>query len=364
MQEEEIAIEKFVHGGNVYALSPSGAWLDFSANINPMGLASEVRKAIADNIDGIVNYPDPEARELKAALGEHYGVPLESLVLGNGAAELFYLFLQTVRPASVLLPVPSFSEYERASLAAGAKVEYFPLDIASGLSLDMMALAESAAEKGVEAVIIGNPNNPTGQLIAAEEIEVFLQVVGKLSDPPWLLVDESFLDFRRDGGKYRARALLQEYGRLFIVQSLTKFYAIPGLRLGFGLGDRDLIQRLELGKDVWNVNLLAQKAGAAALGQRDYARQTVELVAEERKFLWEELAKIRGIRSYHPTVNFILLRLEQMTSREFTAAMREQGILVRDCSNYPGLDEYHVRVAVRRRRENEKLLAAIAKVCS
>ena len=357
-------MEKFVHGGNVYAEPPEGGWLDFSANINPLGLAPEARAAIAANIDGVVHYPDPEARELKEALAGHYQVPQERLVLGNGAAELFYLFLQALRPRSVLIPVPSFSEYERAALAAGAVVEYFPLETASGLRLDMKALAERAVELGTEAVIVGNPNNPTGQLLETEEVECFLETVGKEENPPWLLVDESFLDFRRDEERYRAKELLDSYERLFIVQSLTKFYALPGLRLGFGLGRAELVQRLELGKDVWNVNLLAQKAGVAALGLEDYARRTVELVSEEKDFLFEALSGIAGISPYPPTVNFILLRLESMTSEEFAAALKQEGILVRDCSNYPGLDEHHARVAVRSRRDNEKLIEAIAKVCS
>ena len=359
-----MAIKKFVHGGNVYDNPPEGGWLDFSANINPLGLAPEVRAAIAANIDGVVHYPDPEAREFKEALSGHYKVPQERLVLGNGAAELFYLFLQTLRPKTVLIPVPSFSEYERASLAVGAVVEYFRLDMAAGLKLDMKALADKALELGTEAVIIGNPNNPTGQLLKTEEIEAFLEAVGKTANPPWLLVDESFLDFRSDEVNYRAKDLLEHYERLFIVQSLTKFYALPGLRLGFGLGYTEFINRLELGKDVWNVNLLAQKAGVAALAQAGYASQTVSFVAEESDFLLRELTKLKGVQPYPPTVNFILLRLTSMSSEKFVAAMRQMGILVRDCSNYPGLDERHVRVAVRSRSDNEKMLKAMAKVCS
>lgn len=364
MQEEEIGIEKFVHGGNVYAPSPSGVWLDFSANINPLGLAPAVRAAIAENIDGVVNYPDPEARELKTALSEHYQVPKGRLVLGNGAAELFYLFLNTVRPKSVLLPVPSFSEYERSALAAGAEVEYFPLSAASGLRLNMEILSQAAMRSGAEVVIAGNPNNPTGQLLETSDIEGFLRGTAAMAKPPWLLVDESFLDFRRDGELYRARGLLETYGRLFIVQSLTKFYALPGLRLGFGIGSQELVRRLELGKDVWNVNYLAQKAGTMALMQREYACDTVKLVEEEGRFLFERFSAIRGIAPYPPTVNFLLLRLEGRRSMDFTAAMRQHGVLVRDCSNYSGFDEYHVRVAVKSRQDNEKLLAAATEVCS
>ena len=357
-------MEKFAHGGNIYDRPPTGDWLDFSANINPLGLAPEVRQAVAENIDGVVNYPDPEARELKRAISCRYEAHRENIVLGNGAAELFYLFFQMVRPASVLIPVPSFSEYERSAMASGAAVRYFHLPADAGLRLDMKALAEAVAAEGADAVVIGNPNNPTGQLLETAEIALFLRETAGLANPPWLMVDESFLDFRSDEERYRARELLKTYDRLFIVQSLTKFYALPGLRLGFGLGGTELIQKLEMGKDVWNVNFLAQKAGVEALKQQDYGEKSVCLVAEEREFLYKGFGKITGIIPYVPTVNFILLRLENRSSAEFAAAMRQKGILVRDCSNYPGLDRFHVRVAVKGRRENERLLAAALEVCN
>lgn len=357
-------MEKFVHGGNIYEQPPEEGWLDFSANINPLGLAPAVREVIVKNIDGVVHYPDPYARELKAALSHHYQIPEGNLVLGNGAAELFYLFLHIVRPKRVLIPVPSFSEYERAALAAGSEVEYFFLNQEDGFALDMEILAKRARSLRAESVIVGNPNNPTGRMLTTEEIESFLQVTNEGEDPPWLMVDESFLDFRKDAERYRARRLLEKYDRLFIIQSLTKFYALPGLRLGFGLGPMELIERLDLGKDMWNVNLLSQKAGTVALSQAKYARQTVELVAVEREFLFQGLSKIRDMKPYRPTVNFILLRIEAMTSEEFAASMKQEGILVRNCDNYSGLDDHYVRVAVRKRKDNQRLLDRITKVCS
>lgn len=351
-------MKPFTHGGNIYEEKPpGGSWLDFSANINPLGLAPAVRKAIEDNIANVVHYPDPEARELKAALSRHYGVAGDRLLPGNGAAELFYLFLQTVRPRRVLLPVPAFSEYERAALAAGAEVSYHCLRAEQGFLLDVRALARQSRAEECDAIILGNPNNPTGGLVTREEILELLQLTAD-AHAPWLVADESFLDFRADAAAYTVRDLAAAEPRLLVVQSLTKFYALPGLRLGFGVGRPELVRRLEGGKDVWNVNLLAQKAGVAALAEREYAARTQALVAAEGQWLAAELRKIPGWQVYAPTVNFIFARLPGESSAA-AGCLREQGILVRDCSNYPGLDAHYLRFAVRTRAENRQLTAAL-----
>ena len=229
--------KRFVHGGNVYepsaAGSDGGKWLDFSANINPLGLSASVKDAIAAHVGGLVHYPDPEARELRAALAGAYETPEDTFVLGNGAAELFYLFFEVERPKRVLLPVPSFSEYERAALASGADVEYFLLREKSGFAIDCDALLDDVRETKTEAVVLGNPNNPTGTLLSREELVRLSERLIALGCS--LVVDESFLDFRRDEAAHTIR---REAGRLphcLLVRSLTKFYAMPGLRLGFGV---------------------------------------------------------------------------------------------------------------------------------
>jgi len=353
-------MEPFAHGGNIYEeKAPQGAWLDFSANINPLGLAPAVRQALADNLDGVVHYPDPEARELKAALAGHYQVPQGSLVLGNGAAELFYLFLQAVRPRRVLVPVPAFSEYERAALAARAEVRYHYLQAEGDFRLDVRALAKQSQEEDCDAIILGNPNNPTGCLLQRPDIKELLLASGR--QQPWLVVDESFLDFRADGDACTVRGLALGEPRLFVVQSLTKFYALPGLRLGFGVALPELVQKLERGKDVWNVNLLAQKAGVAALAETEYARRTQRLVAAEGHWLAEALKLMPGWQVYGPTVNFIFVRIPGDSS-EVCSQLRERGLLVRDCSNYPGLDNHYLRFAVRTHGENLRLLDILGEI--
>ena len=354
-------MERFVHGGNVYAERPSdGEWLDFSANINPLGIADGVRREIIANVDGLVHYPDPDGREIKQAIAEYYQVPEKNLLLGNGAAELFYLYFNTLRHRNVLIPVPSFSEYERAAVAAGAEPVFHYLAASAGFLPDWEALLPKLAF--MDCLIIGNPNNPTGCLVSRDEIEHCLRAAAKLG--VMVLIDESFMDFRSDGDRYTVRGLLEQFDNLVIFHSLTKFYALPGLRLGFALANAALVKRLEQGKDQWNMNLLAQKAGRAALLEADYQEKTCCLIQTEGDYLTGELATIGGLRVFKPSVNFILFNTRQrgVTAGELTARAKKQGILLRDCSNYPGLDDYYVRIAVRNHEENCLLVNCLKKL--
>ena len=264
-------MNRYEHGGQVYdAAGNAGDWLDFSANINPLGLSEKILRALTDNLRGVTNYPDPQATELKRAICRRYGVRETNLVLLNGAAEFFYLYLNATRPAKVLLLVPSFAEYERAARAASCDVKFFVTQATDNFAVNIDALCDAA--KNFDCVIIGRPNNPTGNLIDAEKILRLAQVTK-------VLVDESFIDFT-DAESVRKFAS----EKISVVQSLTKIFAIPGLRLGFAVVDKKLATRLNLAKDVWNVNFLAQKAGAAALSDEDFLRRTRAWLSTEKIF--------------------------------------------------------------------------------
>ncbi len=352
---------RFSHGGNIYDAKPAqGEWLDFSANINPLGLSPLVRQAIEDGIPHLVHYPDPSARALKQAISDHYDIPLDRIVLGNGGAELFYVLFHAARPKRVLLPIPSFSEYERAAISAKAEVAYFSLREEDGFRFDETALCTQM--RTGDCLIMGSPNNPTGRRVERKALEAILQEARRKD--VLMIIDESFMDFCPDAVEFTARSLVSQYDNLIIVQSLTKFFAIPGLRLGFAIASTDIVEWMDAAKDPWNTNILAQAAGVAALADVKYQRRTLAWLDTEREFLFQALGALDGVKVYPPTVNFILLRLSSSlgNASNFCARMREEGILLRDCSNYPGLDDTFVRVAVRKREENEKLLEALRKI--
>ena len=348
----------FEHGGNVYeAIDPAAGfnqWLDFSANINPLGLSAAVKKSIEDNSYRLVHYRDPKGSELKRAISQYYGVPEEEIVLGNGASELFYVYMHAIGAKNVKIPVPSFSEYERSANALEGNISYFYLNSEDGFTLDVSELAKSL--NGIDTVMIGNPNNPTGNLLKRETVEALVKSAEKTGTN--VVVDESFLDFREDRELYTVMDLVSQHDNLIVMNSLTKFYALPGLRLGFAVMKSSLREKMEKNKDPWNVNLLAQKAGTTALKDAEYQSRTREAVGWEAPKMAKALKSIEGLKVCEPAVNFVMFNIKGrgITANELTARMKAKGILIRDCSNYPGLDEYYVRVAVRSAEENKILL--------
>ncbi|MDR2006831.1 MAG: threonine-phosphate decarboxylase CobD [Acidaminococcales bacterium] len=351
---------KFEHGGNVYQaarLTGKTPELDFSANINPLGLSAKVRRAIEDNIAKVVHYPDPAAFELREAISSHYGVWPDTLVLGNGAAELIYLLCHVLRPAKVFLPVPSFGEYERAALAAGAHVEYFYLDAGDCFKIDLKKLA-CALPLGA-LLFMGNPDNPAGNLLPQNGMGDFLAAVREKGC--FLAIDESFIDFLPNPEEYTLRRFCAEYDNMAVIHSMTKFFAIPGLRLGFGVFPPMLALRLKGAADSWNVNSLAQAAGKAALSDKAYITESRTLVARLRRELAAALSAFPAVKVFLSPANFLLLDIRNtgLTAKQLCEKLAGRGILIRDCGNYPGLDGGYVRVAVRGQAENEKLLQTL-----
>ncbi|MDR3349068.1 MAG: threonine-phosphate decarboxylase CobD [Acidaminococcales bacterium] len=351
---------KFEHGGNIYQaarLTGKTPELDFSANINPLGLSDKVRRAIADNIAQVVHYPDPAAFELREAISLHYGVRPDALALGNGAAELIYLLCHVLRPARVFLPVPSFSEYERAALAVGARVEYFYLEAGDCFKINLEKLA-CALPPGALA-FIGNPDNPAGNLLAQSGLRDFLALAR--AKGCFIAIDESFIDFLPQPDESTLRHFCAEYDNMAVIHSLTKFFAIPGLRLGFGVFSSALALRLQGAADRWNVNSLAQAAGKAALSDKAYITESRALVARLRENLTAALSAFPAIKVFPSSANFLLLDIRNtgLTAKRLSERLAGRGVLVRDCGNYPGLDGGYVRIAVRGQEENEKLITIL-----
>ncbi len=345
-------MQKYQHGGQIYdAQGAAGDWLDFSANVNPLGLSEKIRRALSENLGGVVNYPDPAATELKNLISLRYKIQPENLVLLNGAAEFFYLYLNVTRPQKILIPAPAFSEYERAARSINAEVEFFLTNAEENFHVDAEKIIAQIKSQETDCIFIGRPNNPTGNLISIEDIK-------KIAAHTKIVVDESFIDFLPEKS---ARESVSE--KISVVQSLTKIFAIPGLRLGFAVVEKNLAERLNLAKDVWNVNFLAQKAGVAALDDEFFMEETRAWLEEEKKYFVGRLEKIRGVKFFAPTVNFVLLQLNsQETAAYVLKELRGKKILLRSCANFVGLDARFLRTAIRSRDENKFLLDALQEI--
>lgn len=348
--------EQFIHGGNIYAKRTAGTWLDFSANINPLGLSPATAETLRAHIGDVIHYPDPKGTALKEALCRHYQVDTDQLLLGNGAAELLYVYFHTYRHQRLLLPVPSFSEYERAGRAGDAQISYLYLSEKDDFAVPWQVLEGRLA--AADVVVLGNPNNPTGVLSTTDELLPLVAAAQKMGTT--VIVDESFLDFL-DDKPYSLIPYVAQYDNLIVLRSLTKCFALPGLRLGFAVMAPQRAALLEAHKDCWNVNVLAQAAGVTALGDGFFLEKTRAFVTAEKEWLFSQLQSLPDLYVFSPAVNFILLRLGKTwgDAAAVCAGLKEQGILLRNCQYYPGLTAQYIRAAVWTRAENQSLLQGL-----
>lgn len=355
-------MSKVVHGGNLDELSRTYKLnkenlIDFSANINPLGVNIKVKEAIINALNEIERYPDITYYNLKLAISEFEKVNYNNLILGNGAAEVIFNLVRAIKPKKVLIPAPTFGEYEEAVLSINSSIEYYYLKEDNNWIIDEDII--NHINEDIDMVFICNPNNPTGILT---DKEVIINIAKKaLSTNTILAIDESFLDFIRDGENYSVINLLKEYNNIFIIKSMTKLFAIPGIRIGYGMCEnKEIIKNMELVSVPWNINILAEKATLEAIKDKEYINRTISYIQKEKNYLYKELNKFNDIKVFNPSVNFIMFKI--INNIDLKLELMKENIIIRSCNNYIGLDDSYYRVAVRTREENDNLIMALKKV--
>lgn len=347
------------HGGDVFSLPEKEreSILDFSININPLGMSPQGKKAMLAYLDiDTARYPDMRCRDLKKSLSIRYGMPENGITCGNGATELMYAFVRAFRPSAVYVPAPTFSEYRLSAESEGIPVNSFLLDSAHGFRplgthfLDLI--------KPNSLIYLGNPNNPDGCILEKNILEQVLLRAEKTGGQ--VVVDESFVDFV--GDKASVRSYIGEHPALSVVMSLTKFYAVPGLRIGALFSSAKTAEIVQKQICPWNVNGLAQRYMAEAAKDGDYQESSRLYVISERARMEAFLSGMQKLIVYPGTVNFILLRLKRHTARWLQEELMPRGIMIRQCGNYECLDDSFFRVAVRQKEENDRLLHALKEV--
>jgi threonine-phosphate decarboxylase len=348
------------HGGNInqickkYGLNPDEI-IDFSASINPLGCPEDVHKVISERFDDIKNYPDSECTNLKKAIADKVPCNDSNIIVGNGSNELFYLIPRAMKPKQGVLLQPTFSEFKDALCNANVEVVEIVNDDGNFPIINKDIRRLKNIKDGM--VFLCNPNNPTGQITLKKDI---LELVNGNSNR-LIVVDEAFMDFVDDDEEYSVIKEAPLIDNLIVVRSLTKFYGFPGLRLGYLVANESTVNKLMQFKEPWTVNTFAQIAGMAAINDVDFAANTRQYVSGEKAFLHDGLSKIKGIRPFQTSVNFILVRIHnaEITSSGIQDLLVKDNIIIRDCSNFIGLSDKYFRIAVRTREENRKLLSTL-----
>ena len=346
------------HGGNLwdeakrFRINPLGI-KDFSSSINLPPTGSARPDWIKEGMKKIHRYPDPEYGELRAALARIYRLSPVNIVPANGSTELLYMTPRAIRSRSALIVSPSYADYGDACRMAGVKVKRFFLKAADNFEADTKKL--SAMAKSYDTVIIGNPNNPTGTVIDRKRL---LKVIDK-NRGTMFVVDESFMDFVPEQSLLRNLRL-----NLVIIRSLTKFYGIPGLRAGFAAMLPDTAKKLWSHKEPWSVNCLAESF-ALNLAEAGFDNdKVIKSSASEVQYLYKNLSAIDGIKVFPARANFLLARLrgKTYTAPSLKAALLRKGILIRDCSNFVGLNKSYFRISARKRSDNKTLVNEMKKI--
>lgn len=343
-------MDNLIHGGDIYSKRKNNTELilDFSANINPLGLPDSVKSAIIDNIDNYSNYPDPLCRELRQALASYENTKDSNIICGNGAADIIFKIALGLKPKKALIIAPTFAEYEQAINLVGGEINYYDLSEEKNFCIEKDILNYITLD--LDIMFICNPNNPTGIPLRKSEM---IDILDKCKENNVIIVvDECFIDFLIDEEEYSISSLAQNYDNLIILKAFTKIYAMAGIRLGYMIcSNLDINNKINNVGQPWSVSTVAIECGVAALSEVDYVNKTKEYIENNRNYLIKELNKL-GYKVFESKANFIFFKTEETNLKD---KLEKYGILIRSCSNYRNLSEKYFRIAVKSESNNKYL---------
>lgn len=344
------------HGGDLltYETHYDGELIDFSSNINPLGTPEGLDQVLIDGFKTLESYPDIKYRKLKTSISKYLNCSTDNVLVGNGAVEIINNFI--IPAKRVVVMTPAFSEYEKRAIAHGKEV--VKVNYEDDFSIDIDKFNNAIEEE--DLVILGNPNNPTGLRI---EKQVLLDIYKIIKDKnAYLLLDEAFYEFAP--WDYDSIEIFKEYNyeNIGIIRAATKFFALPGIRLGYACASNSKVEEISKIELPWSINALADIAGQYIFEDSSYIKRSRDYIEEERRFLLNELAKIKGIKAYNTHTNYILIKLDNWHEDYLFEFFLEDGIVIRKCSSFKELGNNHIRVAIKDRENNLKLINIFKKL--
>ncbi len=347
-----------IHGGDIYQYSDQ--LIDYSSNINPLGIPDSAKNVFTGDWEHLLRYPDINYSSLRSKIAREHQLKEDQVIVGNGAAEIIFLMGRLFDGKKVLIPMPTFGEYQEAVELGGGQVEIVFRDLKNDFALPVSEIV--AKLNDVDGLILCHPNNPTGRVVNQDDLFKIIEKTKQLDK--FLILDEAFIDFVPDSEGLSGIRWLKEHPSMLIIRAFTKFFAMPGLRLGYGLGSPELIETLRGMQIPWSVNSLAAEIGEKVLDDKDYIQRSREWIATERDFLGKALLKLPNIEVCPTDTNFILCKIvkEALSVGVLKERMIKEGILIRDASSFNGLDQSYFRVAIKDRKNNEKLCEAFGKM--
>ena len=333
--------------------------ISFSANVNPLGVSPLLRTALSEQIDAITSYPDREYTSLRKCIAEYCHTDYENIIVGNGSTELISLFIQIEHPKKALVIGPTYSEYEREISLGGGTTLYYPLKEEDDFELNVEDFL-SHLNESLDLLVICNPNNPTSSCITRKNMRRILDACKQYDI--YVMVDETYVEFADNMEEIDSIPLTNYYNNIVILRGTSKFFAAPGLRLGYAItGNRDLIKAINTRKNPWTINSLAVVAGETMFKDTAYIEQTRQLIASERNRCYQALQASPDYKVYKPSGNFMLAKItnDEWTSEYLFDKAIRQGMMIRDCSTFPFLDNKYIRFCFMKPEDNTRLLKCL-----
>lgn len=332
----------------------------FSANVNPLGICPKMQEVLSTHLNVITSYPDREYTELRKAIAAYCHTKPEYIMVGNGSTELISLFIRSRRPRHALILSPTYSEYEREIGLSGGVCHYLPLSSEDNFALSGERLEEALSQNNIDLLILCNPNNPTSSALFTGQMQEILTLASAHGTS--VIVDETYCEFTPDTEKISAIPLVPLFPNLVVLRGVSKFFASPGLRLGYAItSDSALLAYIEEHKDPWTINSLADLAGRVMFTDNDYIQSVRSLIQNERTRVCEKLRALPGLTVFEPYANFVLVRIDRDdldADKVFDAAIREK-MMLRNCSDFPGLDNRYFRLCFMMPEDNDRLMTLL-----
>ena len=353
------------HGSDIEAASayyhiPQEQITCFSANVNPLGLSKALKEKLAQNLDVLSSYPDRNYTALKSAIGTYCQISPEHILVGNGSTEMISVLIHTRCPANALMLAPTYSEYKRELSLVGCSLEEYVLDETRNFQLDVADFCQKIKKDKYDLIIICNPNNPTSSALATDEIRQIL--ISARENDCFMMIDETYVEFAPDIRKISAMSLIAEFDNLIILRGVSKFYAAPGLRLGYAAtSNGSLLKAFAEQQNPWSLNSLGALAGEYMFSDTSYIEETRCYINEERTRMYHYLSEFPQLKLYEPYANFILVKMQipDVTSYSLFDALMHQGLMVRDCTSFECLNGEFFRFCIMKKADNTRLLEAI-----
>ena len=344
-----------IHGGKIPVKNSDHNIIDFSSNITPLGIPNSVKLIIKKNLDKVQFYPDPKSENVISSLEKYTHLSKSNIIVGNGAIEILYNFCFAFlsKTTKVLIHVPTFQEYETAVKLNNCKISYFK---SLNLSTNIDSFISQIPKSG--CIFLCNPNNPTGELLSKKELLSIIIVAKKLKTI--VFIDECFIELVPKSNE-SVISYVKKYDNLFILRSLTKSFGLPGLRIGYACGSKEIIKILQKIKIPWSVNSLAQDAANVVIKNTSHLKKSNIIIKKELKYLEDNISILNGFECISSSTNFILIKIKYDSTKLQTKLLKNK-ILIRDCKNFRGLDNHYIRIAVKSHKDNVKLVKALEKI--